>query len=343
MISRRKTLFFLGLTGAAGCSRGNRLRLNVFNWSNYVGENTLPAFEAETGIRVRYAVYESNEEMLARVMTGNSGWDLVFPSNYFIGPMREMELLAPLDHARLGQLGNLDPIFQKPEWDPGLRWSMPYMWGSSGILYNTRSGPSPQTWAELWTPRFQGRMTMLDDPAEVFGAALKKLGRSLNSSSDTDLRSALQEALRQKPLLRAYLNAEVRDQIVAGDIAACQTWATTAQQAIDAAPHLRYVYPLEGYALYADCAALLRESRRADLAHQFLDYLLRAEVAAGIVSYSRTATANAVARTRIPGAISSLKTLYPDAETMARGEWFAPLAAQAQRLRDRLWTELKSA
>ncbi|MGC4049282.1 MAG: hypothetical protein QM757_07175 [Paludibaculum sp.] len=102
-------------------------------------------------------------------------------------------------------------------------------------------------------------------------------------------------------------------------------------------------YPREGYALYADCAALLRESGRADLAHRFLDYLLREDVAADIVTYSRTATANAAARARIPGAISGLKTLYPDSETMERGEWFAPLAAPAQRLRDRLWTELKSA
>ncbi|WP_321477132.1 spermidine/putrescine ABC transporter substrate-binding protein [uncultured Paludibaculum sp.] len=343
MISRRKTLFFLGLSGAAGCNRANRLRLNVFNWSNYVAESTIPRFESETGIRVRYAIYESNEEMLARVMTGNSGWDIVFPSNYFIAPMREMSLLAPLDHTRLGHMRNLGEIFQRPVWDQDLKWNLPYMWGSSGILFNAHGGATPTSWADLWTARFRGRMTMLDDPAEVFGAALKKLGRSLNAGAESDLRAAQQEALRQKPLLRAYLNAEVRDQMVAGDMIACQLWATTAQQAIDAAPHLAYVYPSEGYALYADCAALLRESRRADLAHQFLDYLFRPEVAADIVSSSRTATANGAARELLPKPVGTLRTLYPDAETLARGEWFAPLAAPAQRLRDRLWTELKSA
>lgn len=342
MISRRRTLFFLALSGAAGCNRANRLRLNVFNWSNYVADDTIPRFEAETGVKVRYAIFESNEEMLARVMTGNSGWDVVFPSNYFVGPMREMRLLAPLDHGRLPNLRHLGPVFQRPAWDPQLQWSLPYMWGSSGILYNTHAGAVPTAYADLWTTRFHRRMTMLDDPAEVFGAALKKLGRSLNAGAENDLRAAQREAIRQKPLLRAYLNAEVRDQMVAGDMLACQLWATTAQQAIDAAPHLTYVYPSEGYALYADCAAILRESQRAELAHRFLDYLFRPEVSASIARVTRTATANGAARALLPKAVSSLATLYPGDETLARGEWFAPLDAPAQRLRDRLWTELKS-
>jgi spermidine/putrescine transport system substrate-binding protein len=340
---RRRTLFFLGLSGLAGCARSRQPRLNVFNWSNYVGEDTIARFEAGSGARVRYAIYESNEEMLARVMTGNSGWDVVFPSNYFIGPMREMNLLAPIDRSRLPNLSNLDPLFERPSWDPGIQWSVPYMWGSSGILFNTMRGAPPTSWADLWQPTHRGGMTMLDDPAEVFGAALKKLGLPLNTPEESHLRQAHHEALRQKPLLRAYLNAEVRDQMVAGDVTVCQLWATTAQQAIDAAPRLRYIYPSEGFALYADCAVILRESKRSELAHQFIDFLLRPEVAASIVRISRTATANRAARELLPPEVSSLQSLYPDSATLRRGEWFAPMPAQAQRLRDRLWTELKSA
>ena len=342
-MTSRRTLFLMGLAGVAGCNRGGVRRLNVFNWSNYVGEDTLARFEARTGIHVRYAIYESNEEMLARVMSGNSGWDVVFPSNYFIEPMRAMGLVAALDRARLTNLHHLDPLFQQPEWDPALAWCVPYMWGSSGILCDSRLKERPVAWADLWTARYQGRVTMLDDPAEVLGAALKKLGLSLNATGEGELRRAQAEAVRQKPLLRAYQNAEVRDQAVAGEIAACQLWATTAQQAIDAAPHLMYTYPREGYALYADCAVILRESGRTGLAHEFLNYLLEPEVAAGIVRVSRTATANGAARRLLPAEVSGLQTLYPDAETLARGEWFAALPAAAQRLRDRLWTELKSA
>src|SRR5436190_18844977 len=109
----RRTVFLMGVAGAAGCARGGR-RLNVFNWSSYVAPDTIPNFEKEFDVRVRYAVYESNEEMLARVMSGNSGWDVVFPTNYFIEPMRESGLLAQLDHAKLPNLTNLDKPFQTP-------------------------------------------------------------------------------------------------------------------------------------------------------------------------------------------------------------------------------------
>lgn len=342
-MTRRRTLFLLGAPGLAGCLKSPAPRLNVFNWSNYIAPDTLDRFTRETGITVRYAVYESNEEMLARVLSGNSGWDVVFPTHYFLGPMRTMNLLAPLDHERIGNLAALDPMFAQPHWDPRLEWGVPYMWGSSGVLANSRAARGPLDWASLWEGRWRGRITMLDDPGEVLGAALKKLGHSLNETDEGRLRAAQREALRQKPLLRAYLNAEVRDQAVAGDILACQLWATTAQQAIDAAPHLAYHYPREGYPLYADCAVILRESRRQELAHRFIDFLLRPPVAAAIVTHSRTATANGEARRLLDRATVELKTLYPDAETLARGEWFATMPPAAQRLRDRLWTELKSA
>jgi spermidine/putrescine-binding protein len=185
-------------------------------------------------------------------------------------------------------------------------------------------------------------MTMLDDPAEVLGACLKLDGRSINATGEAELRQAQGLAVKQKPLLRAYLNAEVRDQMVAGDLAACHSWATTAQQAIDAAPALKFVYPAEGFPLYADCAVILRESRKADLAHRFIDFLTVAEVAADIVSHSRSATANGAARRILPTADSALETLYPAAKTLERGEWFATMPPPAQRLRDRIWTEIKS-
>ena len=114
-----RRVFFMGLTGLAGCSRG-RPRLNVYNWSNYVAQDTIANFESEFGVRVRYATYESNEEMLAKVLSGNSGWDVVFPTHNRIMPMRLYGLLAPLDHNRLPNLRNLEPRFQSPPWDPHL-------------------------------------------------------------------------------------------------------------------------------------------------------------------------------------------------------------------------------
>jgi len=338
---RRRT-FLMSVAGAAGCG-GRRFRLNVLNWSVYIPPEVLRQFERETGIQLRYNVYESNEEMLARVMSGNSGWDVVFPTHYYIQPMREMRLLARLDTTRLKNLGNLDASFRRPVWDPNLEWCVPYMWGATGILYNGRLAPAPKAWSDLWQDRYQGRLTMLDDPVEVFGAALKTLGRSWNGQNESDLRIAKEQALRQKPLLRAYLNAEVRDQVVSGDVAAAQLWATTAQQAIDAAPHLQFAYPAEGFGLYADNTAILRESRRPGLAMRFIDFLLRADVSASIVRGCRTATANGAARALLGSEIQALPTLYPAPGTLERGEWMATPTVKLQRLRDRLWTELKSA
>lgn len=339
----RRFLFFPALSGLAGCLRPRRWRLNVFNWSNYTARQTLPRFQRETGIDVRLGVYESNEEMLARVLSGNSGWDVAFPSNYFIGPMRELGLLARLDHARLPRLGQLEPRFRRPAWDPALDDCLPLYWGSSGILANPALAPVPSRYADLWDPVYAGRITMLDDPAEVYGAALKKLGKPLNASDPADLRRAHAEALRQKPLLRAYLNAEARDLMAAGELAACQTWATTAQQSISAAAELRFVYPADGFALYADCAIVLRESPRKELAHLFLNYLLRPDVAAEIAMETFTATALQGVREMLPQSAAAMETLFPPEETLRRGEWFEPLPPAAQRLRDRLWTELKSA
>jgi spermidine/putrescine transport system substrate-binding protein len=332
--------FLLGVAGAAGCSRGGD-RLNIFNWSDYVAPDTIPNFEREFGVRVRYGTFESAPELLAKVMSGNSGWDVVFPSAEFVPPMIEMNLFQSLDHSLLPHLNGLDPQFQSPKWDPKLEHSVPYMHGTTGIVF--QKSLALTSWHDLWDERLRGKMTMLDDPLEVFAACLKKLGDSLNSGDPDQLRSAAREATRQKPLLRAYLSAEVRDQLVAGDVGAAQAWAVTAGQAIAAAPdRLAYAFPKEGFARYADTVAILRESRRAELAHKFIDYLLRPEVGAKIVQATQTATANAAAQKLLPPALRDNPVLYPPPEILARSEWFEPQSAPSQKLRDRLWTEIKS-
>ena len=346
MIDRRT--FLLGMAAAglatelAGCRRDTRPRLNVYNWSDYVAPDTISNFEAEFGVEVRYATYESNEEMLAKVLTGNSGWDVVFPTHNRLQPMNAYRLLAPLRHEWLPGLANLAPAFRAPAWDPRLERGVPYMQTSTGIVYNRSVAPLAR-WADLWDPRLKGRLTMLDDPEDMLGACLKKLGLSFNATDPAELERAKQQAIAQKPLLRAYLNAEVRDQLVSGDVLVAQLWSTTAQQAISASQDLAFVYPAEGFPLYCDCAVILRESRRQRLAHQFLDYLLRPKVSAAIAEYTKTATANGAAHDLLPPEIRDNPTLYPPPAIFARGEWPTTMPPVAQRLRDRIWTEIKSA
>ena len=242
--------------------------------------------------------------------------------------MRENGLLAPLNSKWLTGLDNLDPRFRAPAWDPELAWG--------GSLYVECHGhcvspegvqPAPGRWADLWNPALKGRLTMLDDPEDVLGACLKKLGRSFSATDANELRAAEREAVAQKPLVRAYLNAEVRDQLVSGDVLAAQLWSTTAQQAIDAEPRLAFAYPVEGFPFYCDCAVILRESRRARLAHEFLNYLLRPAVSAEIAQATKTATANRAAWSLLPEAVRTNPVLYPPAEVYARRRVAANAAA----------------
>jgi len=184
---------------------------------------------------------------------------------------------------------------------------------------------------------------MLDDQPEVFAACLKKLGHSVNSGDPAELEAARREAVAQKTLLRAYLNAEVRDQAVAGDVFAAQAWAVTAAQAIAAAPQkLAFALPREGFPRFCDNVAILRESRRKEMAHNWINYLLRADVAASIVQATHTASANDAAQALLPAEVRENTVLYPPAADLARGEWFQSQPLASQKIRDRLWTEIKS-
>jgi spermidine/putrescine transport system substrate-binding protein len=339
----RRAFLISAAGGAISCAPGTQRRLNVYNWDNYVASTTIPNFERAFGCKVRYATYGSAEEMLAKVMSGNSGWDVVFPSNSFVQPMRELGLLERLDHERLRNLGNLDQRFQSPEWDAGLEWCVPYMHSSTGILYSKSVSRPPLAWADLWSDSYGHRLTMLDDSAEVFGACLKRIGCSINSGDERELRAARDLAIQQKPLLRAYLNEEVRDQVVAGDVLVAQMWGQVSQVAMDNSANLAYSFPAEGFALYADNVCILRESKHKGLAYEFVNYLLEGKVAASIATEVRAATANAKARALLPDALRNNPVLYPDAAVLRRGEWFEALPLSVQRLRDRYWTEIKSA
>jgi len=341
-VKRRNFLLGSLTAGSMACRRDRRPRLNVYNWSAYVAPDTISNFEKEFGVRVRYVTYESNEEMLAKVITGNSGWDVVFPTHNRVLPMAGMGLLAPIDHARLRNLGNLEARFQSPSWDPGLRFGVPYMWYGTGIVFNRSVEPRPRAWSDLWNPRLKNRLTMLDDPEDVIGACLKKLGLPFESTDADQLRRAERALIEQKALVRAYLNAEVRDQLVAGDVLVAQLWSTTAAQAMEAAASLDFVFPAEGFPLYADNAVILRESRRRELAHEFIDYLLRPRVSADIAEATKTATANAAGKALLPDAIRTSAALYPPPDVLTRGEWPETLPRAAQSLRDRIWTEVKS-
>jgi spermidine/putrescine transport system substrate-binding protein len=344
MKTTRREILTVAL-GLSGCRRRRAGgEVNIYSWSDYIAADTVAGFERDTGVRVNYETFESTEEMFAKILAGGAQWDVVFPNSTYVGPMARRSLLEPLDHARLPGLANLEPRFQDPPWDRENRHSVPYMWGVSGFVYNgAKLGRDLTSWADLWEPAVRGKLTMLDDVSEVLGACLKKLGHSLNSVEPRELAAAQSEALRQKPLVRAYVNAEVKPQLIAGDVWAAQLWSGDAWQAIAENPDLRYCYPSEGPAVFSDVMVILRGARNRDAAYRWVDHLLKPEVAASISRETLFSTPNAKAVELLEPSLRANPDIYPPPERLAKAEWFAEIPAEGQELRDRLWTEIKAA
>lgn len=311
--------------------------LRIFNWSDYIGAETLARFEREHGVRISYDTYESNEEMVAKLVAGGGGYDLVGPTGYLVPVLVEGGLLEPLDHAVLTGWGNLDPFFVRSASAPGGRYAMPYQWGTTGLAYRTDLVAAPPTgWSVYEDDALAGRMTMLDDGREVLGAALRRRGRSVNSVIPAEIDAARDDALAWKPRLRAYVSATVKGQLISGDVAVAQLWSGDARQAAQEEPRIAFMIPREGSQLFLDYLAVPRGAPHPRAAHAFLNYLLRPEIAAEIAEQTGYGAANAAALARMAD-----PQRLPDAATLARLEILRDLGAATDRW-DRAWTEVKA-
>lgn len=311
-------------------------RLAIYNWSDYVADDTISGFEAEYGIEVTYDTYESNEEMLAKLQAGATGYDLVFPTGYIVEVMIAAGMLAPIRRDLLANWGNLSPIFLDPPFDPGNAHTVPYLWGLTGIAYRSdRVEAPPDTWATFHDSRWDGKMTLLDDPRDVIAAFLKLNGFSLNSTVPSELEVAKRDAIEAARHIRAFVSAPVKGQLIAGDVWIAQLWDGDTRQAAAEEPAIAFALPREGSAIYADAMAIPRSAPHKRAAHAFIDYVLRPEVGAAIADATGYGTANAAARPREPKP-------YPSAEELERLEFGRDLG-EATRLWDRIWTEIKSA
>lgn len=311
-------------------------RLAIYNWSDYVADDTISRFEAEYGIEVTYDTYESNEEMLAKLQAGATGYDIVFPTGYIVEVMIAAGMLAPIRRDLLANWGNLSPIFLDPPFDPGNAHTVPYLWGLTGIAYRSdRVEAPPDTWATFHDSRWDGKMTLLDDPRDVIAAFLKLNGFSLNSTVPSELEVAKRDAIEAARHIRAFVSAPVKGQLIAGDVWIAQLWDGDTRQATAEEPAIAFALPREGSAIYADAMAIPRSAPHKRAAHAFIDYILRPEVGAAIADATGYGTANAAARPREPKP-------YPSAEELERLEFGRDLG-EATRLWDRIWTEIKSA
>jgi spermidine/putrescine transport system permease protein len=330
------TPFVLGTSAP----QGDRV-LNVYIWSNYIAPETVRQFEERHRVRVNLDVYDTNEAMLAKVQTGSVAYDVICPSSYFVESLRRQDLLRALDHRALPHLGNLDPRFLDQPTDPGNRYSVPYFWGTCGIAYDRKRVEHVDSWGALWDPRYRGRVLMLDDPRETFGAALLWKGRSLNATDPGILREAQRLLLEQKPLVKTYNSSNFEDVLLSRDVWIAQGWSGQLAKAMDADPDLEYVLPREGASLFIDSLVIPASAPHPDLAHAFIDFTLEAEVAAEICRTMRYSTPNRAALPLLPEAIRRNRAIFPPEEVRQRLSVMQDVG-EAAVLYDRLWTEVKT-
>ena len=316
--------------------------LNLYIWSNYIAPETLAKFERRYGVRVNVDLYDSNEALLAKLQAGNAGYDVICPSDYSVQVLSAQRLLRPLDHALLPHLGNIDAAFLDRPYDPGNRYAVPYFWGTTGIAYSRRRVPEGvDSWAFLWDPRFRGRILMLDDAREAFGAALKRRGRSLNETDEAALEQARNDLLAQKPLVRAYNSSNFEDVLLSGDVWLAQGWNGQFAKAMAQDPDLVYEIPKEGSTLFIDNLAIPVDARRPDLAHRFIDFTLEAEIAAEICQTMKYSSPNRAAWPLLPEDIRRNRAIFPPPDALRRLELLRDLG-ETTVVYDRLWTEVKS-
>ena len=308
--------------------------LSIYNWSDYIAAETVPNFEKEFGVKVTYGTYESNEELVAKLGAGVSGYDLVVPSGYIIPVLAASDMLTPLHRQYLTNWGNLSPIFLGLPFDPQNRFTVPWQWGTTGIAYRTdKVSPAPDSWGVFHHPDLAGRMTMMDDRREVIGAFLRYRGHSLNSVNPVELDQAKADALQARQNLKGYKSAPAKADLIAGDVWVAQLWNGDTTQARAQQPNLAYVIPREGCTIWSDSLVIPRSAPHKRAAHEFMNYILRPEVAAAISDFTGYGSPNAKAQVDVP-------VPYPSSDELARLEYQQDLGENSE-LWDRIWAEIR--
>lgn len=311
--------------------------LSIYNWSDYIAEDTVALFEKETGIKVTYSTYESNEEMMAKLQVGAGGYDIVVPTGYIVTVLAAQNLLFPLRKEFLTNWGNVAPMFVNPKYDPDNKFGVPWQWGTTGIAYRSdKLAAPPDSWGIFHDKKLKGKMTMMDDLRDVIGAWLRFRGKSLNSIDPADLAQVKKDALQAKTNLKAFLSAPVKAQLVAGDVWVAQLWDGDTAQAKAEQAAIAYAIPKEGAGIWTDSLVIPASAPHKRAAHEFMNFILRPEIGAGVSSFTGYGTPNAKAMEKLEAPVP-----LPTAEELLRLEYQSDLGA-ANEAWDELWTEIKS-
>ena len=327
--------------------------LYVYNWGEYIDESVIQDFEAETGIHVVYDLFETNEEMYPVIEAGGVAYDVVCPSDYMIQKMVENDLLAEIDFDNIPNIDQIDPEYMERSkaFDPENKYSVPYTWGTVGILYNDKrleelGVEPPDSWMDLWDPRLSGEILMQDSVRDAFMCALKPLGYSLNSTDPGELEEAKELLIQQKPLVQAYVIDQVRDKMLGEEAAVGVIYSGEMLYLQELAEgkdfHLEYVIPQEGTNLWIDSWVIPKNARNKENAEKWIDFLCRPDIAKRNFEYITYATPNRRAFELLDPELQQNKAVFPDWDSLQDAEVYQYLGDEVDSLYNELWKEVKS-
>jgi putrescine transport system substrate-binding protein len=348
------------LAGSAAAEEPKKL--NIYNWSDYIGETTIADFEKETGIAVTYDMYTGNEDLEAKLVIGGTGYDVVFPSSSFFARQIQIGLYQKLDKSKLPNLKNLDPgimaILDK-EADPGNQYAIPYMWGTNGFTYNVKMieermpGAPVDSLAMIFDPEITAKfadcgITFLDSPEDVLPLALAYMGKDPTSQKEEDIIAAADMVMKVRPFIRQFDSQQYLNSLPNGENCISMSWsgdyATASQRAADAGIdiELAYTIPKEGTNIWFDGMLIPADAPHPGNAHLFLDYMMRPEVIAAATNYTYYANANVPAKQYVLPEILEDPAIYPDEETLKRGFPSVVRDQALSRVITREWTRIKT-
>ena len=334
------TLFAAGFAPAAE-SKG---QVVVYNWSEYIPQDVLDDFTKETGIKVVYSTFESNEAMFAKVkLLRGKSYDVVVPSGYFVDLMRRDKLLQEIDHSKLPNLANLDPSLLNQEYDPGNKYSIPYMWGAVGLAYNTKYIPkgSLTRWNQMLQPEYKGKIILTDDLRDAFGLALRARGHSINARDAAQIKDGYDFLAQLKASVRVFDVTAIKQALISEEVWIGPIWNGDYLVAEEENEDLAFVFPEEGAVLWADSFTIPVGAENVDNAYTFINYMLRPEVAVRCIEEYKYSSPNLKAIEQLPDELKNNHILVPGPAELNNAEFTTGIGDSLGEY-EKYWEQLKT-
>ncbi|GAA1794235.1 ABC transporter substrate-binding protein [Agromyces lapidis] len=330
---------------AGGSGDGTSTELNVYAWADEIPQTVFDAFTEETGIKVNVDNFDSNETMISKLAAGNSGYDIVEPSQYAVQQLVGQELIEPLDKSKIEGIENLAPKFADPSYDPGLEYSVPWVWGTTGILYNSActGGEEITSWDSLFDEKWKGKVNMLDNMLAAYIAGLQVNGYDADSTDEAEIEAATESLIEQKSILAGYNSTNYGELVASGDVCISEAWGgTSTAKIVEQNPDVHYVLPEEGGSLWVDGLSIAKGAPHQDAAYEFINFLLRPEIAAMATNDGGLASANAAAAEHVSDqGLLSNAAVYASDEQVENADFIVDPGAAMKFYQDG-WTRVKA-